>query len=372
MRSTLIATAFAALSAAAPTKRQATKGGPSDGVILNYALTLEHLENTFYKEVLQKFTLADFQAVGLDNVFYKNLQTISSDEQTHVEFLTTALTAAGVTPVVANEYNFGLTDVPSFLTLVNILEGVGVSAYLGAAQFIASGDYLTAAGSILTVEARHSAYLRDSKRPQQLSPFPSPFDTPLSINAVYTLASPFITKNNNPNADLPVMAYTGLSYAGAPAAIGSTIEVTSAKEVSATEAYFYSVTGPIKAGLSGSGSTYQITIPEGTPAGQSYAVLTKGGLPTDETIVAGPAIIEIQDAQFGVVRDSPCADSAPSYGSNGSGSSGSGSGTNAPSYTQPQPSTTSGGSQPVNEAQDGQVTVTDDCEETHPSAPAGY
>jgi AICAR transformylase/IMP cyclohydrolase PurH len=143
MYSAIIASAFAAAALAAPTKRQASPGGPSDGVILNYALTLEHLENAFYKEVLERFTLADFQAVGLDNVFYNNLQQISSDEATHVEFLTTALTAAGVTPVVPNGYAFGITDVNSALALSNALEGVGVSAYLGAAQFISSGDYLT-------------------------------------------------------------------------------------------------------------------------------------------------------------------------------------------------------------------------------------
>jgi hypothetical protein len=85
------ATALAALnlaSAAPLEKRAATL---SDGDILNYALTLEHLENKFYGEGLAMFSQAQFAAAGYDATFYQNLQEISYDESTHVNFLTTAL-----------------------------------------------------------------------------------------------------------------------------------------------------------------------------------------------------------------------------------------------------------------------------------------
>jgi hypothetical protein len=39
------------------------------------------------------------------------------------------------------------------------------------------------------VEARHSAYIRNTNG---LSPFPSPFDTPLDFNEVYSLAAQFV------------------------------------------------------------------------------------------------------------------------------------------------------------------------------------
>lgn len=61
------------------------------GVILNYALTLEHLEDTFYRQGLEKFTEQDFAAAGFDSSFYGNLKKVSSDESEHVGFLTKAL-----------------------------------------------------------------------------------------------------------------------------------------------------------------------------------------------------------------------------------------------------------------------------------------
>ena len=61
--------------------------------------------------------------------------------------VSTALQGAGVEPTKACTYDFGYTDVASFLATASILEGVGVSAYLGAAAKITSDDYLTAAAS---------------------------------------------------------------------------------------------------------------------------------------------------------------------------------------------------------------------------------
>ena len=61
------------------------------GVILNYALTLEHLEDTFYRGGLANFTEAEFAAAGFDSTFYTNLQHVGSDETEHVSFLTKAL-----------------------------------------------------------------------------------------------------------------------------------------------------------------------------------------------------------------------------------------------------------------------------------------
>lgn len=89
---------------------------------------MEYLERKFYKDGLANYTQAQFVAAGYADPFYKNLMEIYSDEQTHVSFLSGALSAAGVTPTVELQYTFGVTDPRSFLTLSSVLEGVGVSA----------------------------------------------------------------------------------------------------------------------------------------------------------------------------------------------------------------------------------------------------
>lgn len=136
------------------------------------------------------------------------------------------ITAAGVAPVAECTYNFGYNDVKTFLATASILEGVGVSAYLGAAADIMSKTYLTAAGSILTVEARHSSYIRSGL---QQVPFAQPFDAPLSINEVYSLASQFITACPDSNPKLPVKAFPKLAVAPSASAdsikTGSTVTI---------------------------------------------------------------------------------------------------------------------------------------------------
>jgi len=292
------AVAFAAIAAASPlTKRDY---GLTDADILNYALTLEHLEDAFYREGLHNFTLSQFQAAGYDEAFYNNIKEISFDETTHVSFLTSALTAAGASPVAECTYAFGVTSVQSFLATASILEGVGVSAYLGAAASIASKSYLTAAGSILTVEARHSAYLRQGLR---LSPFAQPFDDPLSLDEVYSLAAQFIVSCPSTNVPLPLKAFPILVASSTDVTIkaGSTIMLSTPGYVlttvggSNTPVYgaFITVTGPIFVLATMVTGGFTVTVPTGV-YGQSYVVLTGCNTAvTDDTIAAGPAIVEI-------------------------------------------------------------------------------
>ena len=66
---------------------------------------------------------SDFLAAGFSSEYYSNLKYIAHDEESHVELLTSALTAAGAKPVAACEYDFPYTDPKSFVTLASILEG---------------------------------------------------------------------------------------------------------------------------------------------------------------------------------------------------------------------------------------------------------
>ncbi|KAL8651160.1 MAG: hypothetical protein Q9210_003414 [Variospora velana] len=307
MKSTFFSlAALAAIAVAAPAKNKSAAPELTDGDILNYALTLEHLENKFYREVLEKFSESDFAAAGYDSTFYNNLQEISSDEMTHVSFLTAALIAADAKPVTECTYAFNITDINSFLMLSSVLEGVGVSAYLGAAADIMSKTYLTAAGSILTVEARHSSYIRSTLKQ---SPFPSPFDVPLTPNEVYTLAKPFIVSCPADDPQLPVKAFPTLaSSPNNPKNItaGTTITLLTPDYVlkpaaGSTQIFaaFITVTGPVFAEATAVDGGFSVTVPtapKGTAgiAGQSYVVLTGCNTTvTDETVAAGPAILEV-------------------------------------------------------------------------------
>ena len=126
--STFVASLAASLSFANPIDKRVSTPKVNDGIILNYALTLEYLERAFYRGALAKFTHQDFVQAGFEDPFYTNLQQIYYDEQTHVSFLSGALQAAKVTPTVELQYSFPYTDVASFITLSSVLEGVGVSA----------------------------------------------------------------------------------------------------------------------------------------------------------------------------------------------------------------------------------------------------
>ena len=186
----------------------------------------------------------------------------------------------------------------SFLATANVLEGVGTSAYLGAAQYISNKGYLTAAGSILTVESRHSAYLRLNQLTSN-SPFPYAFDIPLDFDEVYTLAGAFITTCPTSNPKLPVTAFPSLTLVSSappkPINPGAKLTLKAAKSVAATGAYFITSNGPVKATMTGSGADYVVTVPTGVQGGQEYLVLTSGSaVPSDSNIVAGPAVVPIQ------------------------------------------------------------------------------
>ncbi len=156
-----------------------------DVEVLNYALTLEHLEAAFYE-------LAGDYDLGTDpygNSINDYVTMVGEHETTHVDTLTSVITDLGGEPVARAEYDFGVTDAVSFLETAATLENVGVAAYDGAGQFIENPDLLTAAGTIVAVEARHAAYLNLVVGE---NPFPAAFETPMTPDEVLEAAGPFI------------------------------------------------------------------------------------------------------------------------------------------------------------------------------------
>lgn len=169
----------------------------SDLDVLNYALTLEHLEYAFYRDALDRFDEANFmrskslRGYG-DRVrgnVYDYFGDIRDHEETHVETLTAVITDLGGDPVAEADYDFGIDSVDEFIAIAAVLENTGVSAYDGAISLIDNGDLQTAGATIATVEARHAAYLNQLNGD---SPFPVAFDDPKSMEEVLDAAGGFI------------------------------------------------------------------------------------------------------------------------------------------------------------------------------------
>ena len=172
-----------------------------DGIaILNYALTLEHLEATFYREALATFAPEEFDDTG---TVYGLLTQIGDHETAHVEALSATITDLGGEPVEEATYDFGYTDAASFLVTAAAIENVGVAAYAGAAPSVAvlAPSLVPTALGIHSVEARHASFIGALVNDETTQPFPNAVDAPLTPAEVLDAAGPFfVTDDSTPEA----------------------------------------------------------------------------------------------------------------------------------------------------------------------------
>lgn len=129
--------------------------GSGDPGVLNYAYALEQLEAAFYTQVIMS------QFSGISSTETALLTDIRDHEIAHREFFKAALADAAIANL---EFDFSSVDFgsrDSVLGTAMAFEDLGVSAYNGAGRLIQTDAYLVLAGKIVSVEARHAAWIRD-------------------------------------------------------------------------------------------------------------------------------------------------------------------------------------------------------------------
>ncbi|TCD66282.1 hypothetical protein EIP91_001573 [Steccherinum ochraceum] len=305
--STLLAAltgASVVLGAPSLVKRQSNGTTPAASVndtqVLQFAMTLELLENAFYTQGLQKFDQAAFEAAGYPFWVRNRFEQIAEHEATHVDFLRAAL---GADAVSACEYNFPLTDVKTFTAVSMALETTGQSAYMGAAAVLTDKNTLTTAATILTVEARQAAWVGSAvlKGPA----WDGPFETPLGFNGVFSIASQFLVSCPASNPPLPVTNLTALTVNPAAPTHGATVTLNFTQPANADSSSLFlaflrgqsPVFAPIQSGGNG---TFTATVPQGLQ-GTIYAAVVSNNTAAataDANLLTGLAMFEFPFDSF--------------------------------------------------------------------------
>ena len=163
--------ALAAASALGAADRlRAQPSNEKDAKALNLLLLVDRAEVAFYTWALEN--------AGLSGELEEFAKTVLGHEREHVSYLEGALgNAAEDEP----EYDFAqsASDVDAFARSAAKLEDVAVGAYNGQATSVSPGAFLAAA-RIVSVEARHAAWIRSIR---DGDPAPDAIDTRLRRGA---------------------------------------------------------------------------------------------------------------------------------------------------------------------------------------------
>jgi hypothetical protein len=165
----------AALLAAVAAPSAKAQDGDGDEDILNYALTLEYIQDSFYTET---------ERIGaLTGDLATQALVVADHERAHVQALREAL---GAKAVKRSRFDFrGATeDADKFRRTAVAFEDLAVAAYKGQAPLIRRQAYLASALAIHAVEARHAAWIR---RLAGIQPAADAFDEPRSKSSTLAI-----------------------------------------------------------------------------------------------------------------------------------------------------------------------------------------
>ncbi|MEO5903780.1 MAG: ferritin-like domain-containing protein [Gemmatimonadaceae bacterium] len=229
-----LAFATVPLALAAFARSAGAQGAPSIIAVLNFALTLEYLEDEFYRTGLARPV-----AASLTSGERAAIEQISMHETAHVAFLQAAIRGSAATPVAKPTFDFTargtfpdvFTNKATFMAVAQTFEDTGVRAYKGQAGAVASNPgVLTAALQIHSVEARHAAQIRRLRGQKGWITNGDRGDLPAATQATYTGEEN--TTHNGVNA-----ASLGTNF-------GGTAAVTEAFDEPLTMAQVLAIAGP--------------------------------------------------------------------------------------------------------------------------------
>lgn len=174
--------------------------GSGDIAILNYAYALEQLEAAFYIQLVNN------PYTGMTDMEKAFFTDIRDHEIAHREFFKVALGAKAISSLDLNLSGINFSSRENVLATAKTFEDLGVSAYNGAGWLIKDPNYLLLAGKIVSVEARHAAWVRDMIDNGSFANMEvvdsNGLDVAKSPSVVLSAAAPFI-KSKIDVSDLP-------------------------------------------------------------------------------------------------------------------------------------------------------------------------
>ncbi len=188
-----------------------TAATPSVLDVLQFALNLEYFEASFYSYVVtgnglstadmgpNPGTVTGGAKITFTNSYMANIAAnLMTEEVLHVELLRATIQSSfGATPVSMPSLNLAPSTAltansdATFAAIARQVEGVGVSAYIGGAQYLTSSlPALNYAAQILDVEAQHAGALRFACiRLGVTSPAADALDMPPAITQIFNTNS---------------------------------------------------------------------------------------------------------------------------------------------------------------------------------------
>jgi Ferritin-like domain len=142
--------------------RLASSASPAqDASVLNFILMIEDMQSALYAEALDRGRLR--------GELRRFAQIVGAHEREHVRFIRKAL-GGKARPRPALDFGTATSDADEFTAAAITLEDTGVSAYNGQAANLTTAA-LQAAAKVVSVEARHAAWIRDiAGRPPAAEP----------------------------------------------------------------------------------------------------------------------------------------------------------------------------------------------------------